>query len=50
MNKSINYVFPWKVTGEDYDGHIVVRWFRTKVTAQKWAIANLIEIWRIEHV
>lgn len=50
MNDSKYDLFPWKVTGEDYDGHIVVRWCRTKVTAQKWAIANLIDIWRIEHV
>lgn len=48
MSEFEKYSFPWKVTGETYEGHIVVRWFRNKDLAQKWAAKELLEVWRIE--
>lgn len=36
--------------GIDADNRLVKRYFRTRVGAETWAFANLVEIWRVEHV
>lgn len=47
MKNSYSEMFRWCAQGVDIDNRLVRRWFSSRISAERWAGANLVELWGI---